>query len=633
MSVKCPKCQSDNPAKNSYCGKCGANLDIADRLSISKTMAMDTPGGELESGTVFASRYEIIEEMGRGGLGRVYRVFDKQTHKEIALKLLKAEIAAEKKIIERFRNEIEIARKITHKNVCRMHDLNQAEKTSYITMEFVRGEDLKSVIVRMGKLKVSTAISIARQIAEGLREAHKLGIVHHDLRPQNIIIDKDGEAKIMDFGIGRSLAAQTVAGERFLLGKPEYLSPEQVEGKKADASVDIYALGSILFEMITGRLPFEDDIYQYIKGLPPSPRLLEPQIPEGLNDLILRCLEKDRSKRCQTAEELLGELAQIEQSLTTSERLVPKGKPETMIEGLKRGDVVLVDFGVPSWRRRETHLIRPCLIVKIYPDSGLLIIAGIGRLESIIDDDVNMHDFVTANKGEGGLDFDFIINCRIYYIIHKNRILKRTGCLDTWRLEEVDGILNYHPPIICAARKGHLADVKELLEQGESVNTRSITGETPLHGALDGGHKDLADLLIAKGGDVNAKTASGITPLHAAAKSGDVDIAELLIVKGADVNAKGKDGLTPLHMAAFRGEPIEVKFFIEKGADVNAKDKEGLTPLHIAARRGNRLASELLINSGGETNAKNAMGLTPLDIAKKHSQKTVVDLLEEYETK
>jgi len=333
--MKCPKCHFDNPQDTSYCGKCGTKFDTAPQISVTKTL--ETTTDELARGVVFAGRYEIIEELGTGGMGRVYRAFDKKIDEEAALKLIKPEIAAERKTVERFRNELRIARKISHPNVCRMHDLNEEGKTLYITMEYVAGEDLKSVVHRMGILTAGKAVFIARQIAEGLGQAYKLGVVHRDLKPHNIMIDQNGNAKIMDFGIARSLEAKGVTGEGVIVGTPEYMSPEQVEGKAADARSDIYALGIILFEMVTGHTPFEGETPMSIahkhKYEPvPDPQKLNPQIPGGLKRIILRSLEKSREKRYQTTEEFLDDLAVVEEGLPTAERLTAKRRPLTSRE-------------------------------------------------------------------------------------------------------------------------------------------------------------------------------------------------------------------------------------------------------------------------------------------------------------
>ena len=284
MAIKCPKCHSENTDTALYCSNCATSLTAAGKPSVSVTRTLETTTDELARGrTVFAGRYEIIEELGTGGMGRVYRAHDTKLNEEVALKLIKPEIAAEKRVIERFRNELKTARKITHKNVCRMYDFHEEGKTLYLTMEYVRGEDLKSLIHRTKALTVGASLAIARQVAEGLAEAHKLGIVHRDLKPGNIMIDKEGQAKIMDFGISRSLAGGGTTAEGAIIGTPEYMSPEQVEGKEADQRSDIYALGIILFEMVTGRLPFEGETPFSIANKqktepPPDPRKLNPQI-------------------------------------------------------------------------------------------------------------------------------------------------------------------------------------------------------------------------------------------------------------------------------------------------------------------------------------------------------------------
>ncbi|OGD27003.1 MAG: hypothetical protein A2V57_05305 [Candidatus Aminicenantes bacterium RBG_19FT_COMBO_65_30] len=332
--MKCPKCDQENPDAKSYCADCGTQLTPAVRSHASFTRTLETTADELVRGTVFAGRYEIIEELGAGGMGKVYRAHDNKLNEEVALKLIKPEIAVDKKTVERFHNEIRNARKISHPNVCRTHDLGEAGKILYLTMEYIRGEDLKSLLHRTKALAVGSAVSVGRQIAEGLAEAHKQGIVHRDLKPGNVMIDKEGQAKIMDFGIARSLLGGGITGEGAIIGTPEYMSPEQVEGKPADARADIYALGIILFEMVTGQVPFGGETpfaiaVKHKSEPPPVPKKLVPQLPEGLNKLILRCLEKDKAKRYQTAEELIVELEAVGQALPATERALALARSKT----------------------------------------------------------------------------------------------------------------------------------------------------------------------------------------------------------------------------------------------------------------------------------------------------------------
>ncbi|MBD3414113.1 MAG: protein kinase [Candidatus Aminicenantes bacterium] len=313
-----------------------ANQESKDLLD-SQTATLETPVYELKRGMTFANRYEIIEELGRGGMGKVYRAEDVKIDEEVALKLLKPEISIDKKYIERFSNEIKLARRISHRNVCRMYHFGEERGLYYITMEYVLGEDLKTTLRRVGPLSAGKAIFIAKQICEGLSEAHRLGVVHRDLKPQNIMIDKQGNVRIMDFGVARFVRGKSITDVGTVVGTPEYMSPEQASAKDVDRRADIYSLGVILYEMVSGRTPFSGDTalsvaIKHKSEKPKQPKELNEQIPEELNQLILKCLEKDKQRRYQHAKELLQELSNIEKGIPTTERVVPKERPFTSKE-------------------------------------------------------------------------------------------------------------------------------------------------------------------------------------------------------------------------------------------------------------------------------------------------------------
>jgi tetratricopeptide (TPR) repeat protein len=270
---------------------------------------------QLEPGTEFGPRYRIEAMIGEGGMGTVYKAYDRDLDRVVALKLLRAELTADTDAMRRFKQELLLASKISHKNILRIHDLGDAGGIKFISMAFVEGEDLHAVLKREGKLSVERTLSIARQLCGALEAAHNEGVVHRDLKPHNVMLDKSGTAFISDFGLAKSLDAGAVGMTRTgeYLGTPRYMAPEQVEAKPVDHRTDLYSLGLILYEMATGDVPFTGQttlqlMYQRVKEKPKNPKDLNPDLPDYLVKVIMRCLETKAERRYQSAAEILHDL-------------------------------------------------------------------------------------------------------------------------------------------------------------------------------------------------------------------------------------------------------------------------------------------------------------------------------------
>lgn len=344
--MKCPHCNAVNADDALYCADCSkviGSLDEAETLaapavgeegaerkrrlsreaigvatptpaSSTETVTPSSPlgsGASLAPGSDFGPRYRIDSLLGRGGMGQVYKAYDRELDRAVALKLIRPELTFDPESIRRFKQELLLASRISHKNVLRIHDLGDVNGMKFISMAYIEGEDLFRLLKKRGRFSIDESVSIARQLAAALEAAHAEGVIHRDLKPQNVLIDGEGQAYVSDFGLAKSLEASsgvmTQAGE--ILGTPRYMAPEQMEGKPADHRSDLYALGLILFEMTTGDIPFSGEsmtqmmahrITQRVK----DPKLLNPDVPEYLSNIILRCLERDPAKRYSSAREI-----------------------------------------------------------------------------------------------------------------------------------------------------------------------------------------------------------------------------------------------------------------------------------------------------------------------------------------
>jgi eukaryotic-like serine/threonine-protein kinase len=264
-------------------------------------------------GTKLAGRYEILELLGQGGMGAVYKARDLELERFVALKLIRPDLANNPEILRRFKQELILAREVSHRNVIRIFDLGQAEGFKFITMEFVEGRDLRALLRQKGKLSPDEAVRTIAQVCRALEAAHIAGVVHRDLKPQNIMLGAKDRVYVMDFGIAHSLETPGMTQTGALMGTPEYMSPEQAKGMKVDARSDLFALGIIFYELLTGISPYKADtamatLLKRTQERPQPPVEFDPTIPSGINDVVMKCLEIDRDLRFSSAREILEDL-------------------------------------------------------------------------------------------------------------------------------------------------------------------------------------------------------------------------------------------------------------------------------------------------------------------------------------
>ncbi|MDQ3083007.1 MAG: protein kinase, partial [Gemmatimonadota bacterium] len=268
----------------------------------------DLDAGTLIPGELFAERYQITRVVGRGGMGTVYKATDNELDEEIAIKLLRSEaMSSDPTMAERFKSEIRLARRISHRNVVRTHDFGETLGSYYVTMEYVEGITLRDLIDMRKRLSPSSTLGIARQLAASLAIAHEVGVIHRDIKPQNLLLDAAGVLKVMDFGIARlAERTSTVTQTGMVVGTPAYMAPEQLLAETVDARSDLYSAGIVLYECLTGGLPFVAGspialIAKVLHTVPVPPAAVVPETPAALSSLVVRLISKEAAERPQTA--------------------------------------------------------------------------------------------------------------------------------------------------------------------------------------------------------------------------------------------------------------------------------------------------------------------------------------------
>ena len=315
---RCPHCGQEVTAEHDKCPACGLTLAQTGLAGLSDPTlpaGLASPPEEqaLAAGRVLGGRYEILGVLGKGGMGWVYKARDREIDRLVALKVIRRDLAKDDAVIRRFREEIILARRVTHKHVLRIYDIAEADGMKFISMPYIEGKDLKALITERGVLGIDEAMGIAHQVAQALACAHEAGVIHRDLKPQNILIDTEGAAYVSDFGIAKSAGAGglTVTGQ--IIGTPEYMSPEQAEGREVDYRTDLYSFGLVIYEMLTGQVAFKADtiistLMKRLRERAEPPSRLNPAVPAWLDNLVMKAIERRLEDRYSSADEVLADI-------------------------------------------------------------------------------------------------------------------------------------------------------------------------------------------------------------------------------------------------------------------------------------------------------------------------------------
>jgi tetratricopeptide (TPR) repeat protein/predicted Ser/Thr protein kinase len=417
--MQCPQCGAENADDAGGCLSCHHDLQPTVERDLVRTTLQGGSSeesrprlsGGFSEGTDLGERYRIVRQLGEGGMGEVYLAYDRELDRQVALKVIRLDLASHPAMLERFKRETLLSSQITHKNVLRVYDLGEAAGVKFLTMQYVEGHDLASLLRREGRLALPKAIDIFRQMCQGLAAAHEQGVIHRDLKPQNVLIDREGRVAIADFGLAKSFQQVSLTEAGKVIGTPHYMSPEQVKGVPLDRRSDLYSLGIILYEMLTGTIPFSgSSAYEVmIQRLHHSPRPASdhnPKIPPYLRKVLRRCLEVDPNLRYHSAEEILGDL-EAQTFHSTFGYRIRQGRWISIAVGAVIA-LVLAAGGLLAWRAMRTmrqqtteaaHRPVSVLIADLENHTGDAVFDG--TLEPILTLAMEGASFITSyNRGQ-----------------------------------------------------------------------------------------------------------------------------------------------------------------------------------------------------------------------------------------
>lgn len=529
--------------------------------------------------------YKIESLLGMGGMGVVYKARQMSLNRAIALKVLPPKLSSDPVLVKRFQREARAVAMLNHPNIVQIHDIGEDQGLQFFSMEYVEGRALDTILEHKGTMDADEAIKIVTQAGHALEHAHNSNIIHRDVKTGNILIGSNGNVKVTDFGLARIIdehSELTQTGS--LMGTPDFMSPEQCRGEELDLRTDIYSLGVVLYEMLTGRPPFEAPtgaalIFKIINDVPAEAISINPVVPEGLNYVVKKAMAKDRQGRYQSIYEFLLDLSNYE-NIEVPARSEPKKRFVTFNR--------IKILGSRRFLTAYFVIIGASLVFVVATREG-----SVNRLKKLADLPflAGIRNETSPDPGKTNPD-----NGKLHFYPGEVRpILEPIGVAIT----EVDhqsrkGTLSY------AASSGDDTQLLLLLADGVDVNTTDEFGKTALMWAALNGHTETMKILIKKGADVNVHSNSGETALLHAIHNGHTEAVQVLIEEGAEINAGTDLGTTPLMRAAANGKIKIINLLLKHGADVNAKMDSGQTALMLADFYNHKDVIEILEKAGAE---------------------------------
>ena len=400
MTTQCPECGCANSDEATNCTDCGCLL-VTDDDEDTKT---DVVLPSFKKGAKVGGRYEIVSEVGKGGFGRVFRAADLETEELVALKVLKPSLTSDEQVRSRFLGELKMSRRVVHPNIIRLTDVLEVSGLLILVMEFVEGMSLKQMVRREGPFDIDLAYTVISQVCLGLDAAHRVGVIHRDVKPQNILITKNLGVKIVDLGLARHLGGKSVSQTGVIMGTPDYMSPEQVRGKSVEARSDIYSLGIVMYEMFTGKLPFTGDssvaiLLAHIRQAPESPMRVRPDLPPWISYMILKAMAKKPGQRFSKTTEILS---YFEKSMAEAKLKGKVEKPETGPVKEKAPSEKKPALPDPKRSKRRLRVVSITLVAFILAVATVAVVALRTQLES--SEEVRAI-IVTAKDCEKQLDY------------------------------------------------------------------------------------------------------------------------------------------------------------------------------------------------------------------------------------